>query len=91
MSAPQKYRKKPVVIEAVQWTGDNRPELADFMGADPVVRWNHSEGDYVVLTTIHGETARARVGDWIVPEPQDGRYYPVRPDIFAATYEAVSE
>jgi len=45
---------------------------------------------YIALQvrTVHGDLAPVRHGDWIIPEPQPGRFYPCKPDIFAATYEA---
>ncbi len=71
------YRKKPVVIEATQWhPGTEHPGV----GTDEV-------GPYV--TTIHGEKAHLADGDWILPEPQPGRFYPCKPDIFEQTYDAV--
>jgi hypothetical protein len=39
------------------------------------------------VRTVHGEIAIVRHGDWIVPEAEPGRFYPVKPDVFAATYE----
>ncbi len=47
--------------------------------------------NYIALTirTAHDETATVRHGDWIVPEKQPGRFYPVKPEIFTATYEPV--
>ena len=40
------------------------------------------------VRTAHGEIAVVRHGDWIIPEKDPGRFYPCKPDIFAATYEA---
>jgi len=47
--------------------------------------------NYIALfvRTVHGEIATVRHGDWIVPEAEPGRFYPVKPDVFAATYEPV--
>lgn len=39
------------------------------------------------VRTIHGETAVVRHGDWIIPESAPGRFYPVKPDVFARTYD----
>ncbi len=86
-----KYRKKPVEIEAVQFTGSNYAEVAAFMGGHPATGSDEDGGTcWVALTTVHGDTAYARPGDWIIPEPTPGRFYPCNPDIFAATYEAVT-
>lgn len=77
-----KYRKKPVVIEASQF--DIKKPYAH-----PGVHGSSSSAFYV--TTIHGQAAYLADGDWILPEPKEGHFYPCKPDIFAATYEAVGE
>ena len=79
-----KYRKKPVVIEAVQWTGDNAGEMADFVPLTYGV-----EDDKIVITTLEGFMT-ANVGDWII-KGVAGEFYPCKPDIFEATYEIVEE
>lgn len=84
-----KFRKKPVVIEAIQFTGDNQAAVADFMGISPVFGDAPGGGLAVHLTTVHGDTAYARPGDWIIPESTPGQFYPCNPGVFAATYEAV--
>ena len=75
------YRKKPVVIEAVQYDGTF--PLA-FLKEDERVR-NTPNGMEIV--TLEG-TMRAAIGDWIIRGIQ-GELYPCKPDIFAATYEPV--
>ena len=78
-----KYRKKPVIIEAVQWTGDNFGELTDLMDdAYGVDRKN------IIITTLEG-TMTASVGDFIIKGVQ-GEFYPCKPDIFEQTYEIVN-
>lgn len=90
-----KFRKKPVVIEAIQWTGDNtrevtewvEPKLAPF--AMPKGWWlkQLEVGQFaLVIPTLEGDH-EARVGDWII-RGVAGEHYPCKPDIFAATYEA---
>ena len=89
------YRKKPVVIEARQFTSENRDELADWIidGTTPLgvmVGWSSAapgSGDYMLIETLEG-TMRAEVGDWIIKGVQ-GEFYPCKPDIFEATYEKV--
>ncbi|MET9150060.1 hypothetical protein ABZX82_02075 [Streptomyces griseoflavus] len=78
-----RYRKKPVEIEAVQFT--------DAASADRI-RAEFGDGvrfdlGCLLIDTLEG-TMRANLGDWIVRGVQ-GELYPVKPDIFAATYEAV--
>ena len=91
------YRKKPVVIEARQFTKHNRDELADWIidGTTPLgvtVGWSSAapgSGDYMLIETLEG-TMRAEVGDWIIKGVQ-GEFYPCKPDVFEQTYEPVEE
>ena len=77
-----KVRKKPVVIEAVQWTSRNIAEMSAFMG-EPV-RVNHLHE--LVIETLEGDM-RASPYDWIIKGVR-GEFYPCKPEIFAETYEA---
>ena len=76
------YRKKPVVIEAVQWTRDNEEEVTRFLEG---VQWYSDNG--INIPTLEG-TMKAQLGDWIIKGVQ-GEFYPCKPDIFEATYEPV--
>lgn len=76
-----KYRKKPVVIEAIQFTG-NFTEIEDFVGADAEFR-----NGKLLIATLEGPMT-ASPNDWIIKGIK-GEFYPCKPDIFEATYEAV--
>lgn len=78
-----RYRKKPVVIDAVQWDGNNYAELRSFIGDSLDAQW--SVGGYCFINTLEGRM-NAYVGDWIIRGVQ-GEFYPCKPDIFEATYE----
>jgi hypothetical protein len=80
-----KYRKKPVVIEAVQWDGTNYDEIGDWMGLNATCEINGA----FVIPTLEGDHL-ARVGDWII-KGVAGEFYPCKPDIFERTYEKVEE
>jgi hypothetical protein len=78
-----KFRKKPVVIEAVQNTASLTPsDLHAFVRSFDGVR---VEGRSVFIETLEG-TMRADEGDWIIKGVK-GEFYPCKPDIFDATYE----
>jgi hypothetical protein len=77
------YRKKPVVIMALQWTGENLPIIRDFLG-NAFVRLDN---DSIAINTLEGIT-RASVNDWVIRGVQ-GEFYPCKPSIFASTYEPV--
>lgn len=78
----RKFRKKPVVIEAVQWLGNNHNEVTAFQGGCA-----EYEGGKVVIQTLEGEMG-ADVGDWII-KGINGEFYPCKPDIFEKTYVEV--
>lgn len=78
----KRYRKKPVTIEAVQWTGNNISEICKFTNRDV----NHLlMSGQLYITTLEG-VHRASVGDYIIKGVK-GELYPCKPDIFANTYE----
>lgn len=86
-----KYRKKPVVIEAMQWVSDMPDRylqsVFDWLDAGGV-RWTLSnDARCITITTLEGDML-ASDGDYIIRGVQ-GEFYPCKPDIFDATYEAV--
>lgn len=80
----RKYRKKPIVISAIQWKGNNRSEIIDFVGNSAVF---DRTGLYII--TLAGEMF-ASIGDYII-RGVDGEFYPCKSDIFRKTYELVVE
>lgn len=81
---PQKYKKKPVVIEAHQWTGDNFEEIDEHTGGKAFFL----RGELVVHT-LEG-VMTASIGDYIV-KGVCGEFYPCKANIFELTYEQVDE
>lgn len=82
------YRKKPVVIEAIQFTGtaDNLADIERFCEGD--AEWQ-ARGKELVIATLEGPL-RASLDDWIIRGIK-GEFYPCKPDIFEATYEKVEK
>lgn len=82
-----KYRKKPVVIEAVQWQGTKQSwnEIMD-MG---LTRWKPGDmgSDTFIIETLEGDHL-VRKWDYVIKGVK-GEFYPCKPDIFEATYEPV--
>lgn len=87
-----KYRKKPVVIEAVLWDG-NSDTANLFIGESYGTDWKYAEekepegniGGDLIIPTLEGEML-CRLGDYIIKGVK-GEFYPCKPDIFTATYE----
>ena len=95
-----KYRKKPVIIEAIQFNVDNFDTVCDFMGETPVPIINPDFGldengntnePYlgVYIQTFEGKML-ASYGDYII-KGVNGEFYPCKPDIFEKTYDIVNE
>lgn len=81
-----KFQKRPVVIEAEQYLEDGDSYMPGIchLSCQPF------DGDFDAhVHTIHdNQPVLLQYGDWIVPEPDGIHFYPVKPDIFAATYDA---
>ena len=77
------YRKNPVAIEAVQYTGLNSAEIELFTG-QPIGK---ETGKPIIIKTLEGEHI-ASLGDYIIKGVK-GEFYPCKPDIFAETYSEV--
>ena len=87
-----KFRKKPVVIEAIQWTGSNLLQVIQHTGQHASathLKWDeyaelvHTCG--LKIFTLEGKMT-AEIGDWIIKGVK-GECYPCKPDIFELTYE----
>ena len=96
MSEPRRFRKKPVVIDAIQWTGDNLRDVIYFTGlheSGASMSWAEYESLVALkgfkIFTLEG-TMAADVGDWII-KGISGEFYPCKPDIFEKTYEEVAK
>ena len=89
-----KYKKKPIIIEAVQWTGINLKEIKSFVGDS--LDYNYkTHGDSsdlsnieVKIKTLEGDHI-ASIGDYII-KGVNGEFYPCKPDIFKKTYESAT-
>jgi hypothetical protein len=79
-----KFRKKPVVIDAEQFTAPENHEGAMFM-LWPVQK--DEKGYHLKIETLEGDM-RANEGDWIIKGVSQ-EFYPCKNDIFEATYERV--
>ena len=81
----KQYKKKPVIIEAVQYLGNNFKEVEEFVGQTLLHYEIIDEDDFTLgIPTLEG-IMKASVGDYII-KGVSGEYYPCKPDIFKATY-----
>lgn len=82
-----KFKKKPVVIEAIKFNGDNGEEIEQWTNC--AARRLATYTPLMIISTLEGDHT-ANVGDWII-KGIAGEFYPCKPDIFFATYETVEE
>lgn len=84
----KRWRKKPVVIQAVKWDGSNLAveALNGVLGLDPLTI---VDKDKLKIQTLEGDML-ASVGDWVI-KGVNGEFYPCKPDVFEKTYEACAD
>ena len=80
-----KYRKKPVVVEALQYDGFHTGQLNVFCGSKIV----EPVGSSPFIRTLEGDMTISK-GDYVI-KGVNGEFYPCKPDIFDKTYEPVAE
>ena len=100
-----KFKKKPVIIEAIEWRGRNQVEMFDFLtnstGQSVTLEGDTFRIDLVnggcqvgnlIIKTSEGDM-KADIGDYVIKEPfptKDRIFYPCKPDIFLKTYDIVT-
>ena len=100
-----KARKKPVIVEAVQWNGKNVVEIYNHLedlnvenqwevktsGKNFYIKFENGACRLgtLMIKTLEGEH-KASIGDYII-KGVNGEFYPCKPDIFEKTYEIVNE
>lgn len=80
-----KYRKKPIVIDAIKWTGDFNEIVYNFVG----IICGETNKSKLVIKTLEGNMT-ANLGDYII-RGINGEFYPCKADIFEKTYEKVEQ
>lgn len=90
-----KVRKKPIVVEAVQWTGNNADAMQAFAGenfevVDPIDRHllDDPNATASILDRLHSTWVLVFANDWIIKGVK-GEFYPCNNDVFQETYEVV--
>lgn len=84
-----KFKSKPKVIDAIQWTGKNGDEIfnwAEEMSDDTPPMYFDPNGEFKI-ETLEGDHI-ASIGDWIICGIH-GEFYPCKPDIFSKSYEVL--
>lgn len=96
MTQPAKYRKKPVVVEAILYTGSNHVEVQAFTGAfhfGPVASEDRDADPDItaeVYDELHSTWVGVKDGQWVIRGVK-GEFYPCDAEVFDATYDLAVE
>lgn len=82
MQESAKFKKRPVIVNAIQFTNESLEACCKFVGTSDLLG---ASPEHIEIKTLEGSLS-AKIGDYIVRGIK-GEHYPVKPDIFAATYE----
>ena len=85
----QKFVKKPVVIEAIQYNGENIEAIEDFVGKKLSTVMTSDVDVKLIIPTLEGDM-KASKGDYIIKGIK-GEFYPCKPDVFKSTYNVVED
>lgn len=85
----KKYVKRPIAIEALQWTGENRREIFDFCSLSYVNVDFETTEPKLMIQTLEGPM-QASIGDFVI-KGIHGEFYACKPDIFEKTYDLLEE
>ena len=85
----QKFVKKPVVVEAIQYNGINITEIESFLVSKLPTVWSSVEDTQLIIPTLEGDMKVSK-GDYIIKGIK-GEFYPCKPDVFKSTYNVVED
>ena len=83
---PNRYRKIPIIVEAIQWNGNNFNEIYDF-SSDSSSSVYYDNSDDLCIVTLEG-TMKASIDDWII-KGVNNELYPCKPSVFEKTYHSI--
>jgi len=97
MGGPRQFQKRPVVIEAIQWTGDNEAEIVAWAGgalfnaldADDRAECDDPDATAQVFDRLHSTWVLVFTGQWVIRGVK-GELYPIAADVLAETYDELA-
>ena len=85
----KKFVKKPVVVEAIQYNGENIAEIEIFIGKKLPFVTSSNDNIQLVISTLEGDM-KASKNDYVI-KGVNGEFYPCKPDIFEKTYDIIED
>jgi len=85
-----KLRKKPMIVDAMQFTEETKSQVFNFVRCNATVDFEDGK-PILKIQTIHGDIAIVRLGDWVVREDMPGYFYPLKNEVKEKTYDEVNE
>lgn len=90
----KRYRKRPIIIEAMQWTGANSDEIRSWMVEDVDGKeWFTTNDDAAHTAQLFVAANHAWLtieqGEWVAKDSEG--YYPIKEPVFARTYEELND
>lgn len=86
---PRRFRKKPTIVDAVMWTGDNLPEITEFVGDGH--DFLETGGTLQVWNDLHRSYVTVQTGDWLARGDQPGDLYPIAALVLETSFEPVED
>jgi hypothetical protein len=98
-AGPKRFRRRPIEVEAIRWTGDNEAEIVAWAGG---AQWFNAldeldradcddpEATAQVFDRLHSTWILVFTGQWVVRGVK-GELHPIADDVLALTYEPVKE
>ena len=84
-----KFRKKPIVVEAMQFTNETKNQVFNFVSCNRYADFDSKNNPILVIETLEGDMVTS-LGDWVI-KGVNGEFYPCKPNIFEKTYEKVED
>ena len=84
-----RYKSKPVEIEAVRFTDKDKDRIFTAISGSPIADRDADGKPIIKIRTMHGEYATVKIGDWIIKDADIGTYYPCVHEEFIKRYEVM--
>lgn len=86
-----RFKKKPLIIHAIQWTGNNIHEIWDQFGAAGIYGPTETNPEHLILTTPDGFGTQCRLNEWVVSNSKPDTFHAVDDELMKKKYDRLPE